>query len=104
MIISFAEGKGAIVSVADSDTCGVVNGETVISGIEVTGSLVGTGDVSFDGGTELQPPTITKITTKMKKIWIPGNFIGRIYFQLIIIPLPIKIAAENDIDSGSNFS
>jgi hypothetical protein len=104
MIISFAVGKGAIVSVADSDTCGVANGETVISGIEVTGSLVGTGDVSFEVGVEMQPEKIIKITIRMKRRGTLENFIGKIYFQLIIIPLPIKIAAKNDIRSRSNFS
>jgi len=52
-----------------------------MSGIEVTGSLVGTGDVSFEGGVELHPEQINKITIRMNIRGILGNFIGRFYFS-----------------------
>jgi hypothetical protein len=75
MMISFAVGKGAIVSVADSDNCGVANWVTVISGIEVTVSLGATGEISFWGCVVTQPEIIVKITINRKKKRIFGNFI-----------------------------
>jgi hypothetical protein len=50
------------------------------SGVEMIGSLVGKGDVSFEGGVEMQPEKIIKITIRMKRRGTLENFIWRFYF------------------------